>query len=227
MTRPQASMPSPLVRFPNFTEFGDLNALSIVVQDLSTIYDVTTVAVLPKYALTRMPITRIGPRRRSPLRVEDRLKVKRVSLASPLEIIFLLLTAGGVARAAKAWLDVLAAGQDVRRRSQELEENRALAPEYLHEAQLRNDLLEQRIRRARAEADLMEQAGLEFLDPESASPDLALPRYARPYRPTAAELSSQDIAELLNEPMRRLLAYGGGELQVAGDENQLDESELD
>ncbi len=40
---------SPLVRFPNFVDLGDLHSLSIIVQDLSLIYDVTAVAVLPGY----------------------------------------------------------------------------------------------------------------------------------------------------------------------------------
>ena len=55
---------SPLVRFPNFTDIGDLHSLSIIVQDLSLIYDVTTVAVLPGYGQVVMPQCRLVQRGR-------------------------------------------------------------------------------------------------------------------------------------------------------------------
>src|SRR5215831_9605557 len=102
MTNPSDSTLSPFIRFPNFTDLGDLNSFSIVVQDLSTIYDVTAVAVLPGYEQVLMPSIRLGPRRRSPLRGEDRLLVKSVSLSSPLEIVFWVMSASsafGVAAA--------------------------------------------------------------------------------------------------------------------------------
>src|SRR5690348_2484595 len=109
---------SPLVRFPNFIDLGDLHSLSIIIQDLSLIYDVTAVAVLPGYDRVIMPATRLGPRRHSPLRDEDLLPVKTVSLSSPLEIVFAItgtigltgLSLKRLAVAAKAWIDVLAAG---------------------------------------------------------------------------------------------------------------------
>jgi len=229
MTSPRPAAPSPLVRFPSFTDLGDLNSLSIVIQDLSIIYDVTAVAVLPGYGRVRMPSTRLGPRRWSPLRAEDRLKVKRVSLASPLEIVFFLAglsTAVGsgaiagsrVLRAVKAWVDVLAAGVDLDQREQALEENRALAPERLREAQLSNALREQQLRRVTAEADIIERARNEILGLHGDSEyESASSRGVGVHR-DAGSLTSIDFAELLDEPMQRLLGYGGGELEVVGDE---------
>ena len=229
MANSQPATPSPLVRFPRFTDLGDLNSLSVVIQDLSTIYDVTTTAVLPGYAEVRMPTTRIGPRRRTPLRVEDKLQVKRISLASPLEIAFAVVESSAalgvvagsftrVARAAKAWLDVLAAGQDFRQRELALEESRALAPERLREAQLRNALLEQQVRLVTARPELVERArdGHLTLSPNSGH-ETATSRSGR-HRRTAGSMTAPDFAELLDEPMQRLLGYAGGELEVAGDE---------
>lgn len=163
-----------MIRFPRFTDFGDLNSLSIVVQDLSLIYDVTATAVLPGYGQIRMPETRFGPRRWSPLQAEDRLKIKGVSLASPLEIIFdvtgLTTIVGGIAIAVnrvlvavKNWQDVLAAAVDIEQREQVLAENRDMAPIWLRQAELNNALLEQQVRRARSEADVVEAARDEIL----------------------------------------------------------------
>jgi hypothetical protein len=222
--------PFPLVRFPLFIDLGDLNALSIVIQDLSLIYDVTAIAVLPDYDDVYMPAERIGPRRRSPLRGEDRLLVKRVSLASPLEIVFWGLSVSSstaaigvgfsrVAAATKAWIDVLSAGVDLQQRRQALELNRAMGPEQLREAQLRNALLQRQLREVSVppESGLVEDAAAESRDPSSAS----APRLPRPgrHRRAAGAMTSNEFAELLDDPVRRLLGYAGGELQIAGDES--------
>lgn len=229
MPSSQPPAPSPLVRFPTFSDLGDLNSLSIVIQDLSAVYDVTAVAVLPGYERVPMPATRLGPRRRSPLRAEDRLQVRGVSLGSPLEIVFCVTylsvaataLASRVAHAAKAWIDVLAAGVDLNQRRQALELNRALAPEQLNEVQLRNALLEQDLRRV-TEPDLVSAAREEFrgfideLDRDAES------SVGRPYRSTASQMTSGDFADLLQEPMERILGYGGGQLEVAGHEDHGD-----
>ena len=231
MTSPSESAPSPMIRFPRFTNFGDLNSLSIVVQDLSLIYDVTAIAVLPGYGQIRMPEIRFGPRRWSPLRVEDRLKIRGVSLASPLEIVFdvtgLAATVSGMAIAVnrvlvavKTWQDVLAAGVDIEQREQALAENREMAPVRLRQAELNNALLEQQVRRARAEADVVEAARDEILH-HHYPPDEKVTRGTGERRPrTAASLTNADTAELLDEPIRRLLGYSGGELEVAGSERE-------
>ena len=229
MATPSNESLSPLVRFPHFTELGDLNALSIVVQDLSLIYDITAVAVLPGYSHVRMPAVRIGPRRRSPLRGEDRLLVKRVSLSSPLEIVFWVMSVSSslgimagsfnrVASAVKAWIDVLSAGVDLQQRRQALELNRALAPEALHEAQLRNALLERQVRQVSVPLDsgLVERARVELRDPLSA-PEPRRDRAGK-HRRNAGTMSSLEFAQLLEEPVERLLGYAGGQLQIAGDE---------
>ena len=143
---------SPVVRFPNFTDLEDLNSLSIVIQDLSVIYDVSAVAVSPDYGYVLMPTTRIGPRRHSPLRAADRLRVKSVSPSSPLVMVFYLaISVRGTLAIAKAFLDVLAKGTDIIGRIQVLGEDRALARERTRGARLRNDILEERLRRVRAE----------------------------------------------------------------------------
>ena len=198
----------------------DLNSFSIIIQELSLVYDVTAIAVLPGYGQIRMPETRFGPRRWSPLRAEDRLKVKRVSLASPLEIMFdvagFSTAIGGVAIAVnrvlvavKSWQDVLAAGVDVDQRRQAPTENRELAPVRLRQAELSNALPDQQVRRARAEADLVEILHLSQPSDEEAGL-VRLPRR----RHTAASLTSEDYAELLDEPARRILGDAGGELEV-------------
>jgi hypothetical protein len=221
-------MPSPTIRFPRFTDLGDLNSLSIVIQDLSLIYDVAAIAVLPGYRQIRMPETRFGPRRWSPLRAEDRLKVKHVSLASPLQIMFdvagFSMAVSGIASAVnrvivavKSWTDILAAGVDIDQREQALAENRELAPVRLRQAELSNVLLEQRVRRATAEADLVDIARDEILHVRRPQgEEIPLSRRARG-RHTVASLTNGDIAELLDETIRRLLGYSGGELEVDGD----------
>jgi hypothetical protein len=224
---------SSMVRFPRFTEFGDLNSLSIVTQDLSLTYDFCAIMVLPGYERVPVPGTRFGPRRWSPLRAEDRLKVRRISLGSPLEIIFTVgetsATIAGVAAAVnrvlvtvKTWTDVLAAGLDRSQRRQALEEDRALAPERLRQIQLGNALTEQQLRRATAEADLVERARNEIL--------LARPlgevEYIQepPRRRRASQLTAEDAAELLDEPIRRILSYSGGEIEVGDEYYRDDES---
>ena len=157
MPEPNDILASPLVRFPNFTDLGDLHSLSVIIQDLSLIYEVTTVAVLPGYERVIMPSTRLGPRRRTLLYDTDLLPVKAVSLSSPLEIIFAITASLGatglslnrLAVAAKTWIGVLAAGLDFQERKLALDRSRALAPLQLEleEARLRNELVAERLRR--------------------------------------------------------------------------------
>jgi hypothetical protein len=226
MTSPGDQTLSPLVRFPNFGEFSDLNSLSIIVQDLSAIYDVTAVAVLPGYEQVVMPVSRIGPRRYSPLRDEDKITVKSLSLSSPLEIVFYIMpiaAAAGVAaaafermaRAVKSYFDVLAAGLDVQQRIQKLEEDRAMAPERLRHLQLTNELLEQQVRRVTAEADILGSIRDELLevDPYERG-EGTVGRRERRVRRTAGNMTASDYAELLQDPMMRLLSYGGGEIEI-------------
>src|SRR5690348_13113066 len=97
MTSPGDQTLSPLVRFPNFTDLGDLSSLAIVIQDLSIIYDFTAMAVLPGYEQVYVPAAWIGPRRYSPLDEEDKLKVSSVSLSSPLEVVFYVAMAAPAA----------------------------------------------------------------------------------------------------------------------------------
>lgn len=198
------------------------------------IYDVTAVAVLPDYGQVRMPTTRLGPRRVSPLWFQDRLKVKRVSLASPLEISFIvtaLSTAIGVATVAanrvllvaKTWQDILAAGVDIEQREQALAENRELAPERLRQAQLSNSLREQQLRIVRAEADLTERLRDELLGVAPTQDDEpSLSHGTGGYR-FARAMTSLDFADLLDDPMRRLLSYSGGEIDIVSDEGNLSE----
>ncbi len=222
---------STALRFPGFTEVGDLNSLSIVAQDLSLTYDIVAVAILPGYERVPMPTTRFGPRRWSELSAEDRLPVKRISFSSPLEMIFGIGGAiiGGAATAnnriliaLKGWTDFLAAGQDRRERRQALEESRAMAPERLREIQLTNALKEQHLRRATVEADLMEHARDEILRPQIAN--VGEVNRANPPRQQrrARDLTVEDYVELLDDPMRRILYFGGGELEIEDDESGQD-----
>jgi hypothetical protein len=230
MTEPADSPLAPFVRFPNFRDLGDLNAFSIIVQDLSTIYDVTTVAVLPGYENVRMPSTRLGPRRRSPLSEQDRLLVKNVSLSSPLEIVFWVMSGSGVlgtmamsfnrvAIAVKSWIDVLSAGVDLQRRRLELEHDRNLAPLQLHEAELRNALLEQQARSVIAppQSRLVEEALKESRGGSSVRP-VRRERVER-YRKRAGAMTSREFSELLDEPVNRLLGYAGGEIELGGNQD--------
>ena len=127
------------------------------------------------------------------------------------------LAANRVLVAVKAFTDVLAAGVDIQQREQALEENREWCPR-LRQGELSNDLLEQQVRRARAEADLIERARDEILGlrppPEE---DIITHNSSRGQR-TVGALTSTEIAELLDEPIRRLLGYAGGELEVYGDD---------
>jgi hypothetical protein len=242
MASPSDSTLSPLVRFPNFTDLGDLNSLSIIVQDLSTIYDVTSVAVLPGYERVLMPSTRLGPRRLSPLRGEDRLPIKNVSFSSPLEIVFWVMSASGavgvaatgadrVARAVKAWLDVLIAGVDLQQRRQALEQSRRLAPYQLEEAELRKALMQQQLQRVTAPPEFgpVEEARAELRDSNyeprlrewyDPAPEPRRDR-GRSFRRPAGSMSNLEFAELLDEPMNRLLGYAGGEVEVAGNQGTL------
>ena len=43
---------------------------------------------------------------------------------------------------------------------------------------------------------------------------------------SAGSMSSSDFAELLDEPIKRMLGYAGGELEIGGDEGQIDEKSL-
>jgi hypothetical protein len=173
------------------------------------------------------------------LRREDKLLVQRVSLSSPLEIVFWVASvgfaAGGfkrVALAVKAWIDVLSAGVDLQQRKQALDLSRTLAPHEVHEVELRNALMEEELRRVTAppEYQLVEQARAESLGPahaqETTRPKSLDPDYSREaerdrierYRRPAGTMDSLQFAELLDDPVNRLLGYAGGELEIAGDE---------
>jgi hypothetical protein len=235
---------SPVVRFPNFIDLGDLHSLSIVIQDLSLIYEVTAVAVLPGYERILLPGTRLGPRRRTLLYDTDLLPVKTVSLSSPLEVVFAVSGALGatglglkrLAVSAKAWIDVLGAGLNLQERKLALDRNRALAPLQLEleEARLQNELAAERRRRVVAppEDALVDQARRGSLEYRAETGSEPSPRrnddtegefspgsidVDRPRR-LAGSMDTLEFAELLRDPMDRLLGYSGGELEVAGDE---------
>jgi hypothetical protein len=166
------------------------------------------------------------------LRDGDLLSVKTVSLSSPLEIVFAVtgtlgltgLSLKRLAVAAKAWIDVLAAGLDLQERKQALDRSRALAPLQLQlqEAQLRNELKAEQLRRVSAppEYGLVDQARGRILESRGNSDEEFLPRRDRVgrHRRFADSMSTLDFAELLGDPMDRVLGYSGGELEVAGDE---------
>ena len=218
MAFPSLSTLSPVIRFPNYGEFTDLNSFSIIIQDLSAIYDVTTIAVRPDYGQVLMPTTRIGPRRYSPLRQRDRLRVKRVSLASPLELAIFVAASTPALLSLKTFLEALSKGTDIVARIQVLNENRALGRERLRAAQLQNDILAEGLRRIRAETDVAVRAAEERLsfgqDPFDESPE---PRGR--HRAPARELPTEDYAQLLEEPIQRVFSYGGEELEIAGDDS--------
>jgi hypothetical protein len=239
---------TPVVRFPNFSDLGDLHSLSVIIQDLSLIYEVTTVALLPGYERVPMPNTRLGPRRRTLLYGTDLLSVKTVSLSSPLEVVFAVTGALGatglslnrLAVAAKAWIDVLAAGLNFQERKLALDRSRALAPLQLEldEARLRNELAAERLRRVVAppEDTLVDQARRGTLDYRADSrgePSLRANDDSEdefPPRPNdvgrhqrfAGSMDTLEFAELLEDPMIRVLGYSGGELEVAGNEEASD-----
>jgi hypothetical protein len=199
---------------------GDLNSLSIVVQDLSLTYDITAVAILPSYGDVPMPRNRLGPRRWSLLYSADRLQIKRLSLASPLELVFAVATGLGAGpRIIKPWLDVLATGQDIRARQQVFEENRELRPEHVRAARLDNELKEQQLRIITARAELVERAlqGDPGEPPNEQDHEHETARGTRSY--PADSLTSGDYARLLEDPIERILGYGGGELEIAYDES--------
>lgn len=227
MPESRANSPSPFVRFPNFTDIGDLNALSVIVQDLSVVYDISTVTALPGYSHVILPGTRLGPRRNSPLRPEDRLKVQKVSLASPLEIGFAIasiatlfgIVATNISRIEAAilgYFNVLSAGTAYEQRVQALAENRELAPERLREAQLRNAILERQLQLITSEAELVERARAEVHDPSRRS--FELPQRRTTGRKRIDEATAADVADLLEEPIQRLFGYAGGEIQIGSDD---------
>jgi hypothetical protein len=216
MTTPQHSASSLSLQFPNFPEMVDLNHLSIIIQDLSLTYEVTAVATSPTYGYVQMPANQLGPRRWSMLYEEDRVQVKTVSLSSPLILILVAMGTGGAPRVLKAWADVLSARLDLRERAQALAENRALAPDRLRAAKLNNELTEQKLRRARAEADITEKARDEILDVGQGTDSGELPIDGL-HR--ANSLTADEFALLLDEPIRRILGYGGGEIEITTEDD--------
>lgn len=229
MTTPAAASSSLYLRFPNFGEFDDINALSVILQDLSTTYEVTAMAVLPGYEREFMPITRIGPRRYSRLRAADRLEVKHLSLASPLEISFAIMSisasvnmvarsANRTAVAAKAWLGVLASGVDFQKRRQELEQSIVLAPEQLRQNQLQNEIAAEELRKVRAQADMIvglrEAYFAEAPSPSNRESSQTAGVERQLVRRRADSMTAEDFAQLLDEPVRRILGLAGGELDI-------------
>lgn len=195
-----------------------------------------------------MPSTRLGPRRRTLLYDTDLLSVKTVSLSSPLEIVFAVTASLGatglslnrLAVAAKNWIGVLAAGLDFQERKLALDRSRALAPLQLEldEARLRNELAAERRRRVVVPpqdnlVDQARQGTFEYrTDSEGelpSGPDDNIEDELPP-RPNdagrqprfAGSMDTHEFAELLEDPMDRLLGYSGGEMEVAGDEEASD-----
>jgi len=202
---------------------------------LSTIYDVTAIAVLPGYERVQMPATRIGPRRYSPLRSQDRLPIKSISLASPLEIVFWVASSSAtlgvaargfnrVALAVKAWMDVLVANVDLQQRKQALDQGRAMASQQVLEAQLRNALLRQQLQQITvpSEHGLVVRADDEI--DFSSSEINAGQTHAGTHPRWAGTMSNEEFAELLHDTVDRLFGYAGGELEIAGDEGIQPES---
>jgi hypothetical protein len=216
MTIPQNSALSLSLRFSNFPEVVDLSHLSIIIQDLSLTYEVTAVATLPTYGNVRMPANQLGPRRWSILYEEDRVQVRTVTLASPLILILAAIGAGGAPRVLKAWADVLSAGLNLRERAQALTETRALAPHRLRAADLNNKLAEQKVRRTRAEADIAEKSRDEILGVGQGrvSRGLSIDSSRR-----ANSLTADEFALLLDDPIRRILEYGGGEFEITTEDD--------
>lgn len=230
---------SAVLRMPRFDDPGDINALAVILQDLSVIYDVTALAVLPGYGSYTLPATRIGPRRYSPLRAEDRLRVKKVSLASPLILTFWLMGGMGAvnafsraaergAQAARAWIDVVGAGVDTQQRKQALEQHRALAPGLERRLELQNLIAEQELRRVTAENDLVDAERLAYLQQghEHAIEARGHSGDAIARRRRVSSSSSDDIAELLDEPIRRVIGLSGGILDVAIENDGTSDSQV-
>lgn len=213
MTMPQQSPPSLTLQFPNFPETIDLSHLSVIIQDLSVTYDVTAVATLPAYGDVQMPAYQLGPRRWSILYKEDRIRVEKIRLASPLLLILGAIGVGGP-RILKPWADILNAGQDFYERAQVIRENHALARHRERAAELDNELTEQKLRIARAQADIAERTRGEILaNEQDREPEAQeIRRLAR-----AGSLDAEEFAILLDAPIRRILEYGGGELQITID----------
>jgi hypothetical protein len=172
------------------------------------------------------------------------LSVKTVSLSSPLQIVFAVTASLGatgmslnrLAVAAKTWIDVLAAGLDFQERKLALDRNRALASLQLEldEARLRNELAAERLRRVVAppQDNLVDQARRGTLEYRADNED-ELPsgpnedteaefppgsNEVGSYQRFAGSMDTGEFAELLQDPMDRVLGYSGGELEVAGDE---------
>lgn len=211
MTIPQQSASSLSLQFSNFPEMVDLNHLSIIIQDLSLTYEVTAVATLHTYGYVQIPVNQFGPRRWSMLYKDDRVQVRQITLASPLILIIAAMGAGGAPHVLKAWADVLSAGLNLWERAQALEENRTLARHRLRAAELNNELTEQKIRQARAEADIAENARDERLGvaQRGDSDELPIDNVRR-----ANSLTADEYALLLDDPMHRILEYGGGDLRI-------------
>jgi hypothetical protein len=227
VTIPQQSPPSLKLQFPNFPETIDLSHLSVIIQDLSVTYDVTAVATLPNYGYVQMPAYQLGPRRWSILYKEDRIQVEKIRLASPLLLILGAIGVGGP-RILKSWAGVLSAGQNIYERAQVIRENRALAPHRERAAKLDNELIEQKLRIARAQADIAEKTRDKILanEPDRVTdnqPD-RVPTNQQDRVPTeirrssrANSLEAEEFTILLDAPIRRILEYGGGELQITPD----------
>ena len=100
----------------------------------------------------------------------------------------------------------------------------------MQEAQLRNQLSAERLRHVTAPPDeysLVDQAHVRTLEYQDRRPFRAVesdeefpPRRDRVgrHRRPADSMSTLEFAELLGDPMDRVLGYSGGELEVAGDE---------
>lgn len=123
---------------------------------------------------------------------------------------------GGAPGVLKAWAEVLSAGLDLRERVQALEESRALAPKRLRPAELNNELTEQKLRQAWAQADIAEKARDEILGVGEGGKPEELP-FDSPRR--ANSLTADEFARLLDDPIRRILDYGGGTLQITPEDD--------
>lgn len=220
MTAPTTSIPSLTLRFPRLPDQTDLNYISLILQDLSLIYETTVIATTPSYGHVWMPSNQLGPRRWSRLLKEDRVQVESISLASPLT--FVLVSVGVLGpRLIKSWTGVIAAGLDILERIDAIRENRALAPERLRSARLDNALKEQELRRVTADADLVARAQAEVPEADYYTQIREIQnRTLREYSPRRADsLDPEDFALLMDHPMQRLLGYGGGEIEISEESN--------
>jgi hypothetical protein len=215
------------VRFPQIEDREEFNNFLILLSDLNAIYEITAMTSLDRYQESWFP-TEVRPRRRSRLRPEDRPRISAASLQSPLDLVLGIpdeaiwtavgtIVSGGLLAAIR-FQKIITAGLDIRERKKLMSYREREAAARAEAAELENDRTRQSIRVLTVQADALEalrsqvlepQAGADYvgrLVPEPVDIAVEVGTRTRVARRRLLEVSDEQKAEVLEDPIRRLIA---------------------